>query len=261
MDSTDISLVLCSCDNYSDGWYPFCYQLKKNWPEFNYTIYLNTESKSFHYDGLNIISPFSQKEKIFEEWSDRLLQLLEQIPNKFIILMLEDFWLTEKVNNQKITSIMDIMKNNESIGFICLRREQDENSHTCPYELLRESDINKKFRITTQAGMWRKSYLMKILRKHESAWYFETRATFRSKYCKEKVYDVKENILNYPVGGFFWGGKCLSDYINLYPEEITKPCIEKRGIINRNEIRKYPGIKKGLAYYKSIIKSLLPKFH
>ena len=255
-----LSLVLSSCDSYKDAWKPFCHQIKACWPEFNMPIYLNSENEEFHYESFDVRCPFAGKQLKFKEWSDRLIKLLEQIPDEFVLFMLDDFWLTEKVDHKRFKDILTIMESDEKIGFICLRRESNPGGQDCEYPLLRESSKKKIFRITTQAGLWRRKYLIKILRAHESVWYFETRATFRSKYCREKVYDVKQTLLTYPIGGFLGGGKCYADYLEYYPAEIVKECVEKRGLINFGDLRSYPGIKKGLSYYISILKSITPKF-
>ena len=48
-----IALLVNSCDKYEDLWAPFFTLLKKYWnPE--YPIVLNTESKDFNFEGLNI---------------------------------------------------------------------------------------------------------------------------------------------------------------------------------------------------------------
>lgn len=259
-NNPSISLLLCSCDSYKDTWIPFCNQLKKNWPSFNMPVYLNTESLSFKYDDLDIVCPFAGKNIQFRQWSDRLLKVLDIIPSDYILFMLDDFWLTKPVDVQSFDKIFNIVVQDKNIGFVCLLNENNPGAIDCEYDLLRKSTRKKIFRITTQAGIWKKSYLQKLLRSHESAWYFETRATFRSRFYSEKIYDVKKSVLNYPVGGFLWGGKCLADYIDLYPRILINDCLNKRGTINKNDLRSYPNSKKGISYYLDILRSIMPKF-
>lgn len=262
-----ISLVLCSCDSYEDTWVPFCTQLVKHWPGFNMPIYLCTESKTFSYPGLDIRCPLANG-KVYKQWSKRLIKLLEKIDSEFVLFMLDDFWITESVDIQSFDRILNWMNEDKRMGFVCLRYEKrDKNTipetirrKNCQYPLLIQCLPKEPFRITTQVGLWRKKYLLKLLRSHESAWYFETRATFRSRFYYERIYDVKRTVVNYPVGGFLGGGKCYKDYADLYPLEIIAPSVTKRGYINFGESRSYPGIKKGLSYYRSIALSLMPKW-
>lgn len=263
----NISMILMTCDKYEDTWYPFVTQLKSNWSEFNMPIYIGTETKKFSYQGFDIRCPLANG-PVYNQWSNRLLKLLQHIDSDYILFFLDDFWLSEKVDNIRFENALSCLKSNSDIGFICLlheekyylKPEQRINIVESEFEEFNEWKKGLPFRITTQAGIWKKKYLMKILRSHESAWYFETRATWRSKYYKERVLNAKKSIFNYPIGGVIGGGKLYRDYLHLYPEDITSRCTH-RGIINFGDIRQYPGImNKGLKYYISIIKSAMPKW-
>lgn len=265
----DISMVLCSCDNYDDAWIPFCKQLVKNWPGFDMPIYLGTESKSFSFEGLDIRCPLAGG-KIYRNWSERLIKLLDSIDTEYILFMLDDFWLSKPVDVDAFNKIFGYMKTDRSMGFVCLRNENQGGKKTAvPIEKRRIPSrypelvrcLSKEpFRITTQVGIWRRNYFLKLLRRHESAWYFETRATWRSKFYREKIYDVLDTVITYPVGGFFGGGKCYEDYMPLYDSDITQKCVEKRGLTHFGDKRDYPGIHRGIGYYYSIFLSVLPKW-
>lgn len=263
----NISMILSSCDKYEDAWRPFFSQLKKFWPEFNMPIYLGTESKTFEFETYDIRCPLSLG-PIYLQWSERLLQLLKQIDTEFILFSLDDFWITENVDNASFEKILSYMTSNKKMGFVCLKQEVKDyssekdkmNCVECGYPELWKCNSGKSFRITTQMGIWRRKYLIKILRRHESAWYFETRGTWRSKFYKEEIFDVKKNVITYPIGGFFWGGKCYKDYIGLYDYDLVCPCIEKRGTVNIGDKRDYPASPKGVRYYYHILLSILPKW-
>jgi len=263
----NIAMVLSSCDKYEDTWAPFFIQLHKYWPNFSMPVYLSTETKSYSFSNFKIECPLSKK-KVYKQWSERLLKLLESVNEEYILFMLDDFWLTETVDTKSFLNCYTYLKNNSAIGFICLKQEikdyssqEDKNNvHDCEYPELWECSKEKAFRITTQAGIWRKKYLIKLLRKHESAWYFETRASWRSKFYKERVFDTKFNVLTYPVGGTIGGGKLYEDYLNLYPEEVYVEVLKKRGTIKFGALKQYPKEPQGIWYYYSLFKSMLPKW-
>lgn len=268
MDNKNISMVLCSCDSYDDAWTPFCKQLVKNWHDFDMPIYLCTEHKQFSFPGLDIRCPLSQQDKIYKNWSERLIKLLKIIDSEFILFMLDDFWITEKVDCDKFNTIFSYMDRDKKMGFVCLKDEkwkkypvqESKVRINSVYPELVQCLNKQPFRITTQVGIWRRKYLIRLLRKHESAWYFETRATWRSKFYSEKIYDVKETIIKYPVGGFFGGGKCYRDYVDIYDPEIIEGSVSKRGLISFGDKRDYPDIKRGFNYYYSLFRSVLPKW-
>ena len=213
----NISMLLSSCDKYDDSWAPFFIQLRKFWPEFNMPVYMGTESKTFQIEGFDIRCPLANG-PIYRQWSKRLMKLLEYIDTEYVLFTLDDFWLTAPVDNEKFEKIVSYMEQDKRMGFVCLKQEIIPGKTSekdmaavaeCQYPELGRCLKGKSFRITTQFGIWKRSYLTKILRSHESAWYFETRATWRSKFYWEYVYDVKESITVYPVGGFLWGGSVL----------------------------------------------------
>lgn len=261
-------MLFSSCDIYDDAWVPFFTQLKKFWPEFDMPIYIGTETKTFKFDGFDIRCPLADG-PIYRQWSERLLELLKYINTEYVLFALDDFWLTAPVDNTMFERIYSYMKQDKRMGFVCLKQEivpertsanEMASVAECEYPELWRCLKDKSFRITTQFGLWKRSYLIKILRAHESAWYFETRATWRSKFYWERVYDVKKSITVYPIGGFFGGGKCYKDYIDLFDSELTYPCIEKRGFIHFGDHRNYTTKVKGVEYYWSIFRSMLPKW-
>lgn len=263
-----ISMVFSSCDKYDDAWFPFFTQLKKFWPEFDMPIYMGTETKTFEFEGLDIHCPLANG-PVYYQWSERLLKLLDYIDTEYILFTLDDFWLTAPVDNAKFEKICSYMENDKRMGFVCLKKEivpgrtsakDMAAAVSCAYPELWRCLKRKSFRITTQIGIWKRSYLIKLLRSHESAWYFETRATWRSKFYWERVYDVKESITVYPVGGFFGGGQCYEDYKDMFDADLIRPCVQKRGFIHFGDNRNYPPAPKGLKYYWSLFRSMLPKW-
>ena len=264
----NISMLFSSCYKYDDAWVPFFTQLKRFWPEFDMPVYMSIESKTFQFEGFDIRCPLADG-PVYKQWSERLLKLLEHIDTEYVLFTLDDFWLTAPVNNGIFERIYSYMENDKRMGFVCLKQEIIKGKSSardiaasvdCEYPELWRCLKNKSFRITTQFGLWKRSYLIKILRTHESAWYFETRATWRSKFCWERVYDVKETVITYPIGGFLWGGQCYEDYKDLFDSELIKPCVEKRGFIHFGDHRDYPPTPKGFYYYFSIFRSILPKW-
>ncbi len=273
MDSgnNNVAMLFATCDNYCDAWHPFFDCLHNNWPKFCMPIYLCSESKDFSKDGFNIKCPLAGTTNN-NSWSSRILRTLKAIKEEYILFALEDFWLTSIVDDAKVNEIIRIMKDDSSIGYICMVNEKKPLSEKwgygdvwckeCEYPLLWECTKDCKWRLTTQIGLWRKDYLIKMLRSHESAWSFEPLASWRSvRFSKKRVFDTKETIFSYPYGGVLWRGKVHESYIPLYDEDIIKPCIEKRGILKDSDTIPNPENKanKNIRYYINFIKSYSPK--
>ena len=52
----EFSILINTTDSFSDCWEPFFKLFCKYWPDYDGKIYLNTETKTFNYKNLNIIS-------------------------------------------------------------------------------------------------------------------------------------------------------------------------------------------------------------
>lgn len=261
------SFVLSSCDNYSDLWNPFFHQLKKYWKGFDYDVYLCTESKKYQMEGLRVHCPLNVPRS--NTWSENLIELLEHIETEYVIFMLDDFWLKKPVDTEKLAEIMETFDKDKNIGFLCLLHQPASVLPVSKeYPMLVEYPRKAKYRITTQVGLWRKDYFLKILRSHESAWQFEIYGNKRSGRYKENTYvisDKTNSIFDYDSGGVLYRGKYVKEYVEYFEKEegiklekerIRKPKWEfkkeDRDIVRR--IKKYFTLKFYIDYYKSIIK-------
>ena len=72
VNNQDLTIIVCSCDAYEDLWYPYFEIFKNQWPDCKYPIILNTESKTYSHDGLNIkcLNLYTEENKKNIAWSD-----------------------------------------------------------------------------------------------------------------------------------------------------------------------------------------------
>ena len=216
----NIPLIVSSCDKCSDLWQPFFYLVKKNWPDFYRRVYLCTDSETFAYDEFDIACPLRMQSG--STWSENLMTLLKRMDEDHVLLMLEDFWLKEKVDETQLHQCEEIIKNDSTIGFICLVHQLDpspDNPASENYPYLIEYGQNTPYRVTTQAGLWRRDYLLSLLRKHESAWWFEMFGSKRSKRSEYHSYVVEKSVFSYDDGGVLFRGCYVEEYINFFKDD------------------------------------------
>ena len=215
-----IPLIVSSCDKCSDLWQPFFTLVKKYWTGFDRKVYLCTDSKAFEYKGIDIESPLRMPQG--STWSENLMTLLKQIKEDYVLFMLDDFWLKTKVNLELLNRCEDIIKNDSEVGFICLIHQQEpsaDNPVSKKYPELIEYGRKTPYRVTTQAGLWRRDYLLSLLRKHESAWWFEMFGSKRSRWSKYLSYAVSESIFNYDDGGVLFRGSYVKEYVDRFRKD------------------------------------------
>lgn len=209
LNSKKCSLLINTCDNYEDTWIPFFSLLSNYWGECPYSIYLNTEEKNISYNNLDIEVINHSKNM---QWSDRLIDSLKKIKTKYVILMLDYFFINADVNQDKLDQCINWMDQNPDVAVFSfassLWKDIDDNK----YEGFVLRPTEGEYRFNLQTALWRKKQLIKILRKGESPWQTEHMGTFRSRvlYSNKKFYASEKGIpmiIPYEYGGAIHQGK------------------------------------------------------
>lgn len=172
MDAT-LSIIVLSCDKYSDLWSDFFMLRDKFWSDCDYKWYLVTESLSFEYPGVSVINTGKNL-----NWTGRLKFALSQIKSQYIGWYLDDFFISERVDNIQIHQLVDKMVS-DNIDYINVSDVFDSlvkmpEPHKYYDEHLFVIPKHKKYGISTAAALWNKDYLRKILGDNDkNAWQFE----------------------------------------------------------------------------------------
>ena len=231
----DITLLLNTCDSHSEAWAPFFTLLKNNWPSLDYPIAINTETKQFNMDNLNI-QTINTPSSI--SWSDRLLKVLDAIKTPFVLVFLEDFFLESPPDLVHYNRCVEYIKSNKNVGCISFRNTPDgivESENLPNYALL---NSKAAFRANCQIGLWRTNVLKKILRKHENAWEFEVWASKRSGRLSYEFYSILPNIAQ-PFD-YDWGKPIYRGHWNM---ESVNRIEAKTGVkIPTNTLKQIPNM-------------------
>jgi len=225
----NVTILVNSCDKYESVWEPFFRLLSKQWPECkNYKIILNSETKTFNCDFLNVRTICSGTKFT---WSERLKNVLKQIDTDYILYFLEDFFLREKVNNDTLLEAVEYIKKHSDVGYIGLKYNpkhdfKDISKVDFSAHFLDKDNIITTNRVNHQTALWRKDWLFALLKNHETPWEFELYGSVRSRRYSEKVlmlncvnnvcpaifvYDV-----NPDIGYAIFGGKWMPKNIELF---------------------------------------------
>ena len=181
---TDLIILVLSCDKYSDCWKPFLECMEKFWSDCPYKVILGTDTDSTLCDNAG----FDQEiccNKV--SWSALLKDVLSKIESKYIMLLLEDQWLSEKPDSELIAYSYNIILNNSDVGAIYF----DHNPTKLPYfdteKKFVEIPFGQPYRMSVCPGIWEKDYLASVLHENESAWEFERMGSFREDTRPKKI--------------------------------------------------------------------------
>lgn len=109
-----LTIFVASPDSYSDVFTIFLDCFKKYWSDCPYKFLLATNTKK--YDGINVIC----NNKKNDSWTERTLWALNEIDTKYILLMNDDIFIVDYVDNNEINYILDMM-DKHSINFCRLK--------------------------------------------------------------------------------------------------------------------------------------------
>src|ERR1035437_2365050 len=170
----DCSVVVSSCDAYSDAWEPFFKLFFKYWPDCPFPIYLISEHKLYKHLKVNSILLGVDK-----KWATNMKLALNQIDSSFIIYMQEDYLLTRRVDTILILDFINIIKQN-NIGYIKLYPSPPPTKIWSKDNRLGVIEKGSNDSVSLQSTMWNKSFLEKFLVDGESGWDMEIKGSKRT---------------------------------------------------------------------------------
>ena len=229
----NVTLVVSSTDSYSDMWDPFFKLLKKYWDP-QCPIVLSTDSRSYSYPGLNIQTMQLFKPDENPVWSKRLMRHLERIDTDYIIMILDDFFITGPVDEKKIEQCIQWMDADTQITCFNFHCAHYDTNLPCQYDGFLEKPQRSKYKMNCQAALWRRKSLLKDMREHENPWNFENLGSQRSwRYKDQKFYQADKDVIVIPYcmpGGAAAHGKWEQNAVELNEKEDLGIDFAVRGI-------------------------------
>ncbi|HEX4373428.1 MAG TPA: hypothetical protein VHZ50_09025 [Puia sp.] len=236
-------IFINTTDSFEDCWLPFFKTFSAYWPDFNGTIFLNTEKKDFGFENLNIVSvKNANNNSCTATWSACLLNGLQKVGSEILLYMQEDYFLRAPVDNKLIHDHALLMLD-EDIDCIHLTDQHSAGPFKpSPYPGLWMLSKNADHRISCQAALWKKDILIKYIRAHENPWQFELYGTLRARCMDHKFYTVNLNrhklhckeIIPYIFTGVIQG-KWYEEVIELFAQHHIEIDFSGRGFITDKE--------------------------
>lgn len=201
-----MKILVVSCDKNEDLFEPFYICLEKYWKNHPEVIY-STES---------VINPYYKTISLnydLEHWTDRVRETVEQIDDDYILFMVDDIFIREQVDNEKVLSLCNYLI--DDYANINLQLNGDKQATPISEELLERSP--GKWNLCCMCTLWQKSALLDLFDYSANPWKFE-----ENNYSKNYKFLISKtgNIIN-------WGRKSNKDrYFGVVQGKWDIECIK-----------------------------------
>ncbi len=185
-----LTILVNSCDAYSDVWPFFFSALNEYWPHRELQVVLNTEQKKPNLGANIIISNF----KGSGSWGLRLRGSLQEIETEFVLSAYDDFILEHFIDDLELNEILLRMDSDLDIAVVYLTKlglKTKENTYLMSdrkkgnkYVLL---DDKVDYRLNSAPAIWRRKDLLNYTGVFDNPWAWEAFGTFRTIGDKKKV--------------------------------------------------------------------------
>lgn len=252
-----LSVLIVSCDKYSDLWPYFFRFFEIHWPDCPFPILLGSNHKIWSGAQAKTICVGDDK-----TWATNLRYMLEKVETPWVMVLLEDFFLVEDVTTQKVRIALSVAQKENSD---CLRLAVSKRASVVVPATVREYEglqfghflKGTPYRISTQGAIWKRQTLMALLDESYSAWDFEIIGTQVAEQLEIKILGVFQNpILKYRHA--VERGKWLPQGI----ENCTRVGLEidysKRPALSQEELSAMLARGKNLKSW--IVKACVPQF-
>lgn len=167
------TLLIHSCDKFSDLWDTHVKLLNQNWPDRNCPTYILTDSRNEQtFDKVDILSAGDGK-----EITERIKYALNFISTEYVIVTLDDYFPIYPIETERIERLIDIM-DQKGYDYLRLFHLPKGGMSTTGNAGVYKLALNADYRVNLYVGIWRKDFMLRTLGdKILNAWEFEVTLT------------------------------------------------------------------------------------
>jgi hypothetical protein len=173
-------------------------------------------------------------------WGQRLVETLEIIDRKFVIMLFDDFILEDNVRVDKIVDSLNQLKANPDISVFYFNNIPGKNIADGKFPEFELIGKRNDYRLNSAPAIWRKRDLISYTGTIDSPWAWEVFGSFRTYVSPSRFYCAKrENedtfVYNYALGGAIRRGKWVASVVTpLLKKYEIKIDLNKRGIASES---------------------------
>ena len=116
-----------------------------------------------------------------DKWTNGVIHYLNAIPEQFVVILLDDYWLNKTVDLRGVSTLIEYMHMNRDVLRIDLTTDRLYAGGMQDYETYGHYDLvsapGSQYQMSLQAGIWNKGLLMSVLKMDQDPWQVELDGT------------------------------------------------------------------------------------
>lgn len=174
---TDNPIIVMTSDKYLYALKPFAHLFMKYWAYWQEVTVLCFAKPDFELPAnFNVVSMGRQDNYPVDKWSNAILEYLT-VHNEIdrFVLMLEDYWLTRKVDSEAVSLLFDYSRANPNVIKVDLCGDRLYAAGMTSYGAhdrldLIKSDYTSQYHMSLMAGIWNRELFLKYVYRDQSPW-------------------------------------------------------------------------------------------
>jgi len=169
-----ISIIVPTCDLYKDLISPYKYLMEKYWAGY-YKTYVVGFSKPEDVE-FNEHFNFVSLGKTEIPWSNRLIYILNKIPDKFFILLLEDYFISQTIDADEIWKRFRYLKQHLNVGKMDLSTQIAHHKNKGQFlnsDYVYADMAHAEYLCSFQPAIWNKAFFLRFILPNWNAWQTE----------------------------------------------------------------------------------------
>lgn len=205
----ELAILVVGCNKNKWLLRIFINLFRENWRQCPCDLYLSLEDMD--YDLAKEITVLNVGKTT--TWCERVKKSLDFIRQDYVLILLDDFLIEEKVDEDTLQNYVLMMKELKAYNLILTTVPNEKNTNLCNKNKWAHRDRFGRYKTSLQCGIWKKSVLHDLLRENENPWEFELFGNIRSFLYEDSFYALKEKEykpIKYNEGLFMVQGKINS---------------------------------------------------
>lgn len=228
------ALLIIGYDGYMDVWKHYFELLNKYWKDRPPT-YLATSLLHPKYQGVKVFPAGAAA-----EWSDKARNALLQIDADYIILLLEDFFTTQKVDNNRVMEVIDLMDEHHVTFCRLLDQKKMKGKTFANQKNLKVIPTSDLYGLNLQPAIWKKETLLSFIKEgSDNPWMFEFKLMDLHIHNKNKIDSIQDNRNILAITHGIVQSKYLPKCIKIFKRQHYEFDLTNRSVFSTKDNMKY----------------------